>query len=101
MFSNFVAGEDSWKAFGQRDQTGQPKGNQPWMLIGKTDAETETPILWTSDAKSGLIEKDPDPGKICGQEEKRLTEDKTLDGITNSIDLNFSKVQKMVKDRDA
>ena len=71
------------------------------MLIGKTDAETETPILWTSDAKSGLIEKDPDPGKIWGQEEKRLTEDKTLDGITNSIDLNFSKVQKMVKDRDA
>ena len=33
------------------------------MLTGKTDAETEAPILWTSDAKSGLIEKDPDPGK--------------------------------------
>ena len=40
-----------------------PKGGQPWILIGKTDAEAETPILWPPDAKSLLIGKDPDAGK--------------------------------------
>ena len=52
-----------------------PKGNQPWILIGKTDAEAETPILWPPDAKSWLIEKDPDAGKDWKQEEKEATED--------------------------
>ena len=40
-----------------------PKGNQPWIFIGKTDAEAETPILWSPDVKSRLIRKDPDAGK--------------------------------------
>ena len=40
-----------------------PKGNQPWIFIGRTDAEAETPILWTPDTKSWLIGKDPDAGK--------------------------------------
>ena len=52
-----------------------PKGNQPWILIGRTDAEAETAILWPSDAKSWLIEKDPDAGKDWKQEEKEATED--------------------------
>ena len=39
-----------------------PKGNQSWLLIGRTDVEAETPILWPPDAKSGLIGKDPDAG---------------------------------------
>ena len=39
------------------------KGNQPWIFIGKTDAEAETPILWSPDVKSQLIRKDPDAGK--------------------------------------
>ena len=39
-----------------------PKGNQPWLFIGKTDAEAETPILWPPDAKSWLIGKAPDAG---------------------------------------
>ena len=46
-----------------------PKGNQPWLFIGRIDAEAEDPILWPPDAKSGLIEKDPDAGKDWGQEE--------------------------------
>ena len=50
-----------------------PKGNQPWIFIGRTDAET--PILWSPDAKSQLIEKDPGAGKDWGQEEKGATED--------------------------
>ena len=40
-----------------------PKGDQSWVFIGRTDAETETPVLWPSDAKSRLIGKNPDPGK--------------------------------------
>ena len=44
-----------------------PKGNQPWMFIGRTDAEVETPILWPPDAKSQLIGKGPDAAKDWGQ----------------------------------
>ena len=52
------------------------KGNQPWIFIGKTDAEA--PILWPSDVKSQLIGKDPDAGKYWGQEEKGSTEDEMV-----------------------
>ena len=45
-----------------------PKGNQPWIFIGRINAEVEAPILWPSDAKSQLIGKDPDAGKDWGQE---------------------------------
>ena len=40
-----------------------PKGHQSWLLIGRTDAEAETPILWPSDAKNSLVGKDPDAGE--------------------------------------
>ena len=52
-----------------------PKGDQSWMFIGRTDAETETPIFWPPHAKSWLIGKEPDPGRDWGQEKKGLTED--------------------------
>ena len=55
-----------------------PKGNQYWILIGRTDAEAETPILWPPDVKSWLIWKDPDAGKDWGQEEKGMTEDEMV-----------------------
>ena len=55
-----------------------PKGNQLWILIGRTDAETEAPILWSPDAKNRLTGKDPDAGKDWGQEEKGVTEDKMV-----------------------
>ena len=47
-----------------------PKGNQPWIFIGKTDAEAEAPILRPPDAKSQLFGKDPDAGKDRRQKEK-------------------------------
>ena len=50
-----------------------PKGDQSWVFIGRTDAET--PIIWPPCAKSWLIGKDPDAGRDCGQEEKGTTED--------------------------
>ena len=51
-----------------------PRGNQSWIFIRRTDAEVETPIFWPPDAKSRLIGKDPDSGKNWGQEEKGVTE---------------------------
>ena len=54
------------------------KGNQSWIFIGRTDAEPETPVLWPPDAKSWLIEKDPDDGKDWRQEEKGTTEDEMV-----------------------
>ena len=50
-----------------------PKGNQPWIFIGRTDAEAEAPILWPPDAKNLFIGKDPDAGKDWRQEEKGET----------------------------
>ena len=55
-----------------------PKGDQSWVLIGRTDVEAETPILWPPEAKSWLIGKDPDAGKDWGQEEKGMTEDEMV-----------------------
>ena len=55
-----------------------PKGNQSWMFIGRTDAEAEVPILWPPDAKNWLIAKDPDAGKDWRQEEKEMAEDETI-----------------------
>ena len=51
-----------------------PKGNQPWIFIGRTDAETEVPMLWPPDLKSRLIGKNPDAGKDRGQKEKEVAE---------------------------
>ena len=55
-----------------------PKGNQPWIFIGRTDAEAEAVILWPPNAKSRLIGKDPDAGEDWGQEEKGMTEDEMV-----------------------
>ena len=55
-----------------------PKGNQSWVFIGRTDAEAETPILWPPDAKSWLIGKDLDAGKDWRQEKKGMTEDEMV-----------------------
>ena len=55
-----------------------PKGNQPWICIGRTDAEADTPMLWPPDVKNWLIGKDPDAGKDFGQEEKGTTEDEMV-----------------------
>ena len=56
----------------------RPKGNQSWVFIGKTDAEAETPILWSPDAKNWFIGKDPDAGKDWRWEEKGTTEDEMV-----------------------
>ena len=55
-----------------------PKGNQLWIFIERTDAQTEAPILWPPDAKSQLIGKDPDAGKDWRQREKGAAEDEMV-----------------------
>ena len=55
-----------------------PKGDQSWVFIGRTDAEAESPILWSPCAKSWLIGKDPDAGKDWRQEETGTTEDEMV-----------------------
>ena len=77
------------------------KGNQPWILFGRTDAEPEAPILWSSDVNSWLIGKDPNVGKDWREKEKRTQRMTWLDGITNSLNMNLGKLQEMVKDREA
>ena len=71
------------------------------MLIGKTEAEAEAPILWPPDANNWLIGEDPDAGKDWAQEEKRVSEDEVLGGITDSVDTNLGKLQEILRDREA
>ena len=56
-------------------KSANPKENQPWIPIGRSDAEAEAPILWPPDAESQLIEKDINAGNNWGQEEKGAVED--------------------------
>ena len=55
-----------------------PKDNQPWIFIGRTNAEAEAPVLWPPDAKSQLTGKDPDAGKDWRRKEKGMTEDEMV-----------------------
>ena len=78
-----------------------PKGNQPWILIERTDAEDETLILWPPDAKKWFIWKDPAASKDWGQEEKGKTEDEMVGWHHDSTDMSLSKLQELVMVKEA
>ena len=71
-----------------------PEGNQPWIFIGRTDAEAETPILWPPDTRNWLIGKDPDAEKDWRQEEKGTTEDEMV-GFSSVAQLCLSLCDTM------
>ena len=78
------------------------KGNQPWILFGRTDAEAEVPILGPLDANSWLIRKNPDSGKDWRQEEKGMIEDQMFGWHHWQNGHEFlSKLWEIVKDREA
>ena len=82
-------------------QPAHPKGDQSWVFIGNTNAEAETSILWTPDAKSWLIGKDPDAGRDWGQEEKGTTEDE-MAGWHHRLDWHeLSELWELLMDREA
>ena len=99
-FWTVVLKKTLWESLGcKKIKPVNPKENQSWISIGRTDAEA--PVLSSPEANNWFIQKDPDSGKDWRQEEKGTTEDETVGWHHDLMDMSLSKLQELVMDREA
>ena len=94
---NCGAGEDSWKSLGQQGNQTNLEGDQPWIFTGRTDAQAEVLVFWSSEVNRQLISKVPDTSGTGGQRRRGCQRMRWLDGIT--MNLNLGKLPEIGRDR--
>ena len=102
MLSNCGAGEDCESPLDYKEiKPVNLRGIQPCIFIGRTDAEAEALVLWPPDGRTNTLEKTLLLGKIEGKRKRDWTRIRWLDSITDSMDMNLSKLWKIVENRGA